>query len=398
MELFSRQGRKLIPLLNGGSEAMKMWNYETSEGFAANAEYFNDQLLMLSFGFDGFRKQLSDALLPALNSILEVFRDLFSSENDWTTLFDVIGGGIRAIATSAYVVIRFFDEMLKAVNVLAGRIQQAIDAVVKRVPPWLRNMAGGAANAAKGLGEGAMGLYKGGMEMVYGKDYVSELEGRLGKDKDRLNRLMTGKSEAGAEYGFNKGGDEAAELPIQLERTFGGTMQVKLEAFKNSLMDLGTKVSGVVIKSFKKMEDSLVEFAMTGKLKFKDLANSIIKDLIRIAIQQSITGPLAGGFGSLFGGGGKVAGRASGGPVTGGRPYIVGERGSELFVPKMSGKIIPNNQLGGGNTVVNVSVDAKGTQTQGDEPSAQQLGRLIGAAVNAELIKQRRPGGLLAPA
>jgi hypothetical protein len=63
MELFSRQGRKLIPLLDEGSKAMNKWNYETSEGFAANAEYFNDQLTMLSFGFDGFRKQLTDALL-----------------------------------------------------------------------------------------------------------------------------------------------------------------------------------------------------------------------------------------------------------------------------------------------------------------------------------------------
>ena len=95
MEIFGRSGSQIIPMLNEGSEALKKWNYETSEGFAANAEYFNDQLTMLGFGFDGFKKQLADAVLPALNAILEVFRDGFSSQNDWEVFFDVIGGGNR---------------------------------------------------------------------------------------------------------------------------------------------------------------------------------------------------------------------------------------------------------------------------------------------------------------
>ena len=396
MELFSRQGRKLIPLLNGGSEAMKMWNYETSEGFAANAEYFNDQLLMLSFGFDGFRKQLTDALLPALNSIAEAFSSVLSSDNDWSNFFGFIEGAIRGFAVTVFGVMKLFQEVAILGETIIGNVKGMMQAVENATPEWVKKLVGGGVGMAKELGGRFVTQQKKNLRGVLGDEYVDDAKARFQSNLPVLQKITTGKSEAGAEYGFNKGGNEAADLPIQLERTFGGTMQVKLEAFKNSLMDLGTKVSGVVIKAFKKMEDSLVEFAMTGKLKFKDLANSIIKDLIRIAIQQAITGPLAGGFGSLFGG--KLPGRASGGPVTGGRPYIVGERGSELFVPKMSGQIIPNNQLGGGNTVVNVSVDAKGTQSQGDEPSAQQLGRLIGAAVNAELIKQRRPGGLLAPA
>ena len=45
---------------------------------------------------------------------------------------------------------------------------------------------------------------------------------------------------------------------------------------------------------------------------------------------------------------------------------------------------------------VNVSVDASGSNVQGDEPNAQQLGRLIGSVVQSELIRQKRPGGLLA--
>ncbi|ADD94957.1 hypothetical protein, partial [uncultured phage MedDCM-OCT-S01-C58] len=97
------------------------------------------------------------------------------------------------------------------------------------------------------------------------------------------------------------------------------------------------------------------------------------------------------GLGSFFGGG-----RAAGGPVSGGTPYMVGEKGPELFVPNTSGTIVPNNKLGGGGaTNVVVNVDAKGSSASGDSGAGKQLGGLIGAAVQAELIKQQRPGGLL---
>lgn len=85
--------------------------------------------------------------------------------------------------------------------------------------------------------------------------------------------------------------------------------------------------------------------------------------------------------------------RANGGPVGAGRPYLVGERGPELFVPGAQGNIVPNDAMG--NTSVVVNVDASGTEVQGNQGGAEQLGRLIGSAVQAELIKQKRPGGLL---
>lgn len=88
-----------------------------------------------------------------------------------------------------------------------------------------------------------------------------------------------------------------------------------------------------------------------------------------------------------------LPGKALGGAVGAGRPYMVGERGPELFVPGAQGNIVPNNAMGSTSVVVNV--DASGTEVQGNQGNADQLGRLIGQAVQAELIKQRRPGGLL---
>ena len=179
-----------------------------------------------------------------------------------------------------------------------------------------------------------------------------------------------------------------------------------LTKYREGMKDISTRVSDMVVNSFKKMEDALTDFVTGGKLSFKDLANSIIKDMIRIQIQQSVTGPLSSFIGSLFTPasigsqvgsnlGGHIAGaKASGGPVRGGSSYLVGERGMEIFTPKTSGNITPNHQLGG-NTSVVVNVDASGTDVQGNDQQANQLGRLISIAVQSELIKQRRPGGLL---
>ena len=86
--------------------------------------------------------------------------------------------------------------------------------------------------------------------------------------------------------------------------------------------------------------------------------------------------------------------RARGGSVRSGQPYLVGERGPELFMPGRSGAIAPSGSFGGGVNVI-VNVDASGTNVQGNEPDANQLGRVISTAVQSEIIKQQRPGGLL---
>jgi TP901 family phage tail tape measure protein len=87
--------------------------------------------------------------------------------------------------------------------------------------------------------------------------------------------------------------------------------------------------------------------------------------------------------------------RAMGGSVRAGQPYLVGERGPELFMPGRSGGIAPTGSFGGGVNVV-VNVDASGSSVQGDDQRANQLGRVVSVAVQQEIVKQKRPGGLLA--
>ena len=112
-------------------------------------------------------------------------------------------------------------------------------------------------------------------------------------------------------------------------------------------------MAGVAINAFHGMTDALTDFVMTGKKNFTDFANSVIADIMRIAIRQSIVAPFAQGLMGAFGLSAPVAAMASGGPVFGGSSYLVGERGPELFVPSSSGSIIPNGG-GKGNVTVNI--------------------------------------------
>jgi lambda family phage tail tape measure protein len=91
------------------------------------------------------------------------------------------------------------------------------------------------------------------------------------------------------------------------------------------------------------MNSSIDNFVTSGKFSFEDFTRSIIQDLIKIELKAQASQLIRG----LFGGGGVLGFlgdifRADGGPVMGNKPYIVGERGPELFVPQASGSIIPN--------------------------------------------------------
>jgi hypothetical protein len=89
------------------------------------------------------------------------------------------------------------------------------------------------------------------------------------------------------------------------------------------------------------------EDAILSGQKLGEVVRSLGRDLVRLVFSQLVTQPLAAGIGgaikSAFGF------RAMGGPVASGSPYVVGEKGPELFVPHASGTIVPNNKMGGGS-------------------------------------------------
>ena len=117
-------------------------------------------------------------------------------------------------------------------------------------------------------------------------------------------------------------------------------------------METGAMMFGSLMGN---MNRALDNFVRTGKLNFKEFARSIILDMIAIQLKASAMKLLASVFGF------NLPARAMGGPVTGNSAYLVGERGPELFVPRMSGTIIPNHSLqsaGGSTNVTNYNISA----------------------------------------
>ncbi len=133
---------------------------------------------------------------------------------------------------------------------------------------------------------------------------------------------------------------------------------------------------------------------MSGKLSFKDLANSVIADLLRMSIQAQITKPLMNlGMDFL---GIKVSGaRAMGGPVTSNQPYLVGENGPEIFMPNNSGTIIPNGQ--GGSVVVQQTINVTtGVQQTVRAEVMNMLPQIANAAKSAVAEAKLRGGSFAA--
>ena len=169
----------------------------------------------------------------------------------------------------------------------------------------------------------------------------------------------------------NKGLEDnkkAATESYEASRLWATGWKEALNDFLENATDNANKAKEVFDTFTKGVEDAFVNFAKTGKLSFKDLLDSMVEMLLRSQIQklmasllQTETGGKIGSFFSKF-----FGGKAQGGPVQGGTPYMVGEKGPELFVPNSSGQITPNNKLGGGGTVNNTyitnsisAVDAK---------------------------------------
>jgi len=151
--------------------------------------------------------------------------------------------------------------------------------------------------------------------------------------------------------------------------------------------NIGMSIKTGVVDAISAAVDGTKSLAEVASNTLKNIANQLLNIGVNFALFGVPFGKGIGGglLGGLFANGGRP-------PV--GKPSIVGERGPELFVPRSSGTIIPNHALGGSANVT-VNVDASGSSVEGSANEAAQLGKAIGLAVQQELIKQKRPGGLL---
>ena len=181
------------------------------------------------------------------------------------------------------------------------------------------------------------------------------------------------------------------------------------------------ELSKAISSSFEDSFKGIINGTMSVQDAFRNMLNSIANHFRETAakilanqLQRSLLGILGNALGGAFnfgdsfknfgnapvGTSSQFIGSASfptfadGGRPPVGRASIVGERGPELFVPDRAGTIVPNNAMGGSTNIV-INVDASGSSVEGDEGQANQFGNALATAIQAELINQKRAGGLL---
>jgi len=176
--------------------------------------------------------------------------------------------------------------------------------------------------------------------------------------------------------------------------------------------DLAGNLAQSFANVFSGMADQLADFITTGKASFADFTRSVLNDLAKIFTRAAFFYtlkaliPSGSGLGKLFGfamggimtpdGPMPLKRYAAGGIANSPQLAMFGEGSQpEAYVPLPDGRSIPVTMQGSGAVNVTVNVDAKGTSVQGDASQAGQLAKAVSIAVQQEILKQKRPGGLL---
>lgn len=146
-------------------------------------------------------------------------------------------------------------------------------------------------------------------------------------------------------------------------------------------------------KAGRAIETALARAVRGGKFGFDDLkavAVRSLNDIAAAALKGGVGAVAEGGIaraaGSLLSAVLGLPGRATGGPVSPGAAYLVGERGPELFVPTSSGAVVPNARGGAARDVrVSIAINAgAGTEPRALARSGRQVARAVARAIDAE--------------
>ena len=448
MDIFGRSGAKLITLLNGGSESLEKFSVNVSENFAKNAELFNDQIAEIGIKFAEVGAVLLDAMLPALNAValgfktflenitnnLPVILEAFGFMTKAAILFGsamvgvAAGKAFTALITNLNTVVKITRTLF---NLEKARlvIQQGIIALQAASASLGK---GGKIGAILGVGAGAAAIA--GSQQLIGQLFKS-IEDRfanLGKGTGTglgavtLPQLQFGTTVTGGTVGTGTGKFDISKVRMSdmSGEDFAAMIEeeIRLEEERESVL----RGIGVVKAMELNQADQLIEKTDKYKITLEEvkdvLANqmtSAIEGLIdgTKTLGESLSGLLRtfasmflrSGMGSLvnqifpsakgnvFAQNGIVP-YAKGGYI--GRPTmaLMGEAGPEAVLPLRRGRggRLGVETSGGGVGSVTVNVDASGSAVEGDDAQASQLGKAIGIAVQQELVKQKRPGGLLA--
>jgi len=435
-KLFDSEGAALVNTLSQGREGLAEMLGEArslgvvmSSNAAKGVEDANDALFRLQSLFGGIVKQTVAALAPAISALADLMTSKVSNA------FDSTNNGIQAFAkTLAVSVVNGIIASVQGFETFTNGLINTANELIK-TKELLSALFGGD-QSARQL-EIAIERIEERLTNLREQSKQSIFQGPLGDPIDvdisnlelQLARLKELKAEAEQEGGltlidpvsFQNQIDTLRSVIPVIEAIDAATtatadsVETKLpsafDAFLKNLEIARGKVDEFEVASAKLASQIEGKFtqaftdAITGAKSFgeamRGLAKSVVDSLIKMLVQYYITKPLfdaiTGGLSSMVGGGGGAGGggKAIGGAVQAGKPYMVGERGPELFVPNASGGIVANNQLGGGDAVVvNQTINVTtGVQQTVRAEIANLLPQISNAAKAAVADSRMRGGG-----
>jgi hypothetical protein len=177
--------------------------------------------------------------------------------------------------------------------------------------------------------------------------------------EESAKKILNGSAEARA--AIERGGKNLIDTNQKIydqSRDFSTGWNKSFRDYVDNATNAAKMAENLFTKAFQGMEDAFINFVKTGKFEWKGFVSMMLEELLRSQVRQLManlvtgfnSGGGAGGSGGLFGGKIIPGFLAEGGSVTANKPYIVGERGPELFLPNTGGTMIPNKDLGGSGT------------------------------------------------
>ena len=218
---------------------------------------------------------------------------------------------------------------------------------------------------------------------------------------ERINEGLKTPTEKIAE--FKEELQEAVDAGIFDKTKINAAVAVFTESVTKGVEDTMTVVKqfedtieGSLEGAFTNFFDRTSEGFMNMNTLFKTVINEIIAEVLRLAVIKPIIDYIMGGPVALAT---SIFKRENGGPVTGGRPYLVGERGPELFVPGQSGGIVPNGGLAmagasGGSTNINITYDIKAFNAKDATAAIAEQAPTIVGIVEQSFRKRGKRGPL----
>lgn len=365
--------RSLFEMMTPGAKLLGILIQEGWEKLRETFKASSDDAKGVAAAF-GFIVKAADYLIGGLVGLVEAWRSVGVAGDDSLLKLKTIRTILSNIADAVRDVVGWFKNLWA--NIAGSDFVRSVLGAGEEAFRWVDEGLGGAMsrtgkNLAAGFAEGFDAVREEAADLADDvADVFQPISVRLNLD-ERLDEIAA-KMKAASENA--KDANEALREHVKVGETTADAHEEMAEKAKTAA-DVFDDMRDAISDATQDMTANMIDDLLRGRSAlegFKDFARGIVSQVIatflnllvvnRIlnSVFSSIPGfqplptlPASGGAAS----GGGIAGRADGGPVSAGIPYVVGERGPELFVPAASGRIEPNGAMGGPAVIVHQTIN-----------------------------------------